>query len=39
MLTYQGGLPKKLKELKERDEALGRGRQKQIEKWFQEDFD
>ena len=30
---------KKLKELKERDEALGRGRQKQIEKWFQEDFD
>ena len=30
---------KKLKELEERDEALQRERQKQLEKWFQEDFD
>ena len=30
---------KKLKELEERDEALHRERQKQLEKWFQEDFD
>ncbi|CJF11806.1 transposase [Streptococcus pneumoniae] len=30
---------KKLKELEERDEALERERQKQLEKWFQEDFD
>ena len=30
---------KKLKELKERDEALERERQRQLEKWFQEDFD
>ena len=30
---------KKLKELEERDEALQRERQKQLEKWFQDDFD
>ena len=30
---------KKLKELAERDEALERERQKQLEKWLQEDFD
>ncbi|EGF06162.1 IS861 transposase [Streptococcus sanguinis SK1057] len=30
---------KKLKELEERDEALQRERQRQLEKWFQEDFD
>ena len=30
---------KKLKELEERDEALERERQKQLEKWLQEDFD
>ncbi len=30
---------KKLKELDERDEALERERQKQLEKWLQEDFD
>ena len=30
---------KKLKELEERDEALERERQRQLEKWFQEDFD
>ena len=30
---------KKLIELEERDEALQRERQKQLEKWFQEDFD
>ena len=30
---------KKLKELEERDEALHRERQKQLEKWFHEDFD
>ena len=30
---------KKLKELEERDEVLQRERQKQLEKWFQEDFD
>ena len=30
---------KKLKELEERDEALQRKRQRQLEKWLQEDFD
>ena len=30
---------KKLKELEERDEALDREKQKQLEKWLQEDFD
>ena len=30
---------KKLKELEERDEALEREKQKQLEKWLQEDFD
>ena len=30
---------KKLKELEERNEALERERQRQLEKWFQEDFD
>ncbi|COS80302.1 IS861 transposase Orf1 [Streptococcus pneumoniae] len=30
---------KKLKELEERDETLERERQRQLEKWFQEDFD
>ena len=30
---------KKLKELEERDEALERERQRQLEKWLQEDFD
>ena len=30
---------KKLKELEERDEALEGERQRQLEKWFQEDFD
>ena len=30
---------KKLKELEERDEALQRERQRQLEKWSQEDFD
>ena len=30
---------KKLKELEKRDEVLQRERQKQLEKWFQEDFD
>ena len=30
---------KKLKELEERDEALERERQRQLEKWFQQDFD
>ena len=30
---------KKLKELEEREEALERERQRQLEKWFQEDFD
>ena len=30
---------KKLKELEERDEALEREKQRQLEKWFQEDFD
>ena len=30
---------KKLKELEKRDEVLPRERQKQLEKWFQEDFD
>lgn len=30
---------KKLKELEERDESLERERQRQLEKWFQEDFD
>ena len=30
---------KKLKELEERDEVLQRERQRQLEKWFQEDFD
>ena len=30
---------KKLKELEEGDEALARERKRQLEKWFQEDFD
>ena len=30
---------KKLKELEDRDEALQRERQRQLEKWSQEDFD
>ncbi|RSI73189.1 hypothetical protein D8858_09590 [Streptococcus oralis] len=30
---------KKLKELEERDEAIQRERQRQLEKWLQEDFD
>ena len=30
---------KKLKELEERDEALEREKQRQLDKWFQEDFD
>ena len=30
---------KKLKELEDRDEALQRERQRQLEEWFQEDFD
>ena len=30
---------KKLKELEDRDEALQRERQRQLEKWFQEDVD
>ena len=30
---------KKLKELEERDEFLERERQRQLEKWLQEDFD
>ena len=30
---------KKLKELEERDEAIQRERQRQLEKWSQEDFD
>ena len=30
---------KKLKELEDRDEALQRERQRQLEKWLQEDFD
>ena len=30
---------KKLKELEKRDEAIQRERQRQLEKWFQEDFD
>ena len=30
---------KKLNELEERDEAIERERQRQLEKWFQEDFD
>ena len=30
---------KKLKELEDRDEALERERQRQLEKWLQEDFD
>ena len=30
---------KKLKELEDRDEAIERERQRQLEKWFQEDFD
>ena len=30
---------KKLKELEDRDEAIQRERQRQLEKWFQEDFD
>ena len=30
---------KKLKELEEREEALERERQRQLEGWFQEDFD
>ena len=30
---------KKLKELEDRDEALQRERQRQLEKWFQKDFD
>ena len=35
----RGVLPKKLKELEDRDEALQRERQRQLEKWSQEDFD
>ena len=38
-LRTEGAYLKKLKELEERDEALQRERQKQLEKWFQEDFD
>ena len=38
-LRTEVAYPKKLKELEERDEALQRERQKQLEKWFQEDFD
>ena len=30
---------KKLKELEDRDEALQREKQRQLEKWLQEDFD
>ena len=30
---------KKLKELEDRDEAIQRERQRQLEKWLQEDFD
>ena len=30
---------KKLKELEERDAAIQRERQRQLEKWLQEDFD
>ena len=35
----RGRVPKKLKELEDRDEALERERQRQLEEWFQEDFD
>ena len=38
-LRVENAILKKLKELEERDEALQRERQKQLEKWFQEDFD
>ena len=38
-LRTEVGYLKKLKELEDRDEALQRERQRQLEKWFQEDFD
>ena len=38
-LRVENAILKKLKELEERDEALQRERQRQLEKWFQEDFD
>ena len=38
-LRAENAILKKLKELEERDEALERERQRQLEKWFQEDFD
>ena len=37
-LRTEVGYLKKLKELEDRDEALQRERQRQLEKWFQEDF-
>ena len=38
-LRAENAILKKLKELEDRDEALQRERQRQLEKWFQEDFD
>ena len=38
-LRTEVGYLKKLKELEDRDEALQRERQRQLEDWFQEDFD
>ena len=38
-LRAENAILKKLKELEERDEALERERQRQLDKWFQEDFD
>ena len=38
-LRTEGSYLKKLKELEDRDEAIQRERQRQLEKWFQEDFD
>jgi len=38
-LRAENAVLKKLKELEERDEALERERQRQLEKWLQEDFD
>ncbi|VJH67761.1 transposase [Streptococcus pneumoniae] len=38
-LRAENAILKKLKELEERDEDLERERQRQLEKWFQEDFD
>ena len=38
-LRTEGACLKKLKELEDRDEALERERQRQLEKWLQEDFD